>query len=202
MINILAISWPWDSHDTLVLFIAAGGWIFALIQRYLHRKDKQRDYRQNRKQQMVEKVVAHVNRYGELSALYNFLARMSSHLVKDEAGQFVKDADGKYVKHVNMLEPEPRFEKAMEDLQQSDIKSAIAQKIVEIRLKSSEVFDILTVLDQTGYLKKELVELHYKSTRGIEFWIEHKDFKLYCDSLREAKEARQLLRQKIEKYLK
>ena len=202
MINILVISCTWDSGHTLVLIIAAGGWIFALVQRHLHRKDKQRDTRQNRRQQMVDKVIAHVNRYGELCALYNFLARMSSHLVKDEAGQFVKDADGKYVKQVSMLEPEPRFEKAMEDLHQSDIKSAIAQKIVEIKLKSSEIFDILTVLDQTGSIKKELGELHYKAIRGIEFWIEHKDFKLYCDSLREAKEARQSLRQKLEEYLK
>jgi len=39
---------------------------------------------------MIEGIVAHIERYEELCALYHFIARKSAQLVRDESGAYAK----------------------------------------------------------------------------------------------------------------
>ncbi len=202
-----------DIVETVVtVVIAFGGWAFALVialgncafawlQGQANRKEKQREEESDRKRRRIEKVHAYLNAYGELVELYRLFARKESHLVRNENGEFITDASGSFVKEEHILEPEPRFELAIELLQGTDIRSAIAQKIVAIRLMNGEVGDIISELDPTGAMNSQLSVLHYKTTSAIEFWIKHKAFEEMATALKEATAVRREIRSNLEKII-
>ena len=194
-----------DIVGTVVtVVIAFGGWAFAWLQARSNREEKKREEQSNQKRRKVEKVHAYLNAYGELVELYRlFTRRKESYLARNENGEFITDESGNFVKkEEHILEPEPRFELAIELLQGTDIRSAIAQKIVEIRLMSGEVGDIISELDDpTGAMNSQLSMLHYKTTSAIEFWIKHKAFEEMATVLKEATAVRREFRSNLEKII-
>src|SRR5688500_4545586 len=80
--------------------------------------------RQARTEQRVKILLDCIKDYGELTELFRFFATYSTKMVRDEDGQFKRDEEGKFIVARRILEPEPRFEQALEVLQGSDINSA------------------------------------------------------------------------------
>jgi len=160
--------------------------------------------KRKRNETRAAKILDYVREYGELTQLFRFLAYYSSEVVRDESGEFKRDAEGKFVVESKALEPEPRFEEAIKSLKGSDVNTAITQKIVTIRLASSEVFDLALELDPTGELKKNLTDLYERTIHSIEVILEsknsgdtHRRFREMVSALEEADKARQQLRAKL-----
>ncbi len=157
--------------------------------------------RHSRTEQKVSKVLEYLKEFGELANLYRFYGHVSHRVVRNEGGQFERDSNGKFLIESRVLEPEPRLEKALETLKEADLNGAIAQKIAAIRLMSGEASDIVSELDPSGGLNKELGVLYWKTVDLIESAIEHKSFEQLVNALNEADEVRLNLRIKIQKYL-
>jgi hypothetical protein len=165
---------------------AVGGWVVAGFQAWSKHREKQRE----KKQRKIDKVDALLNMYGELCQLYGLFAREGGHIVWSENGEFVG-------REGYSAQPEPRFARAIAALEQTDIEGVIAQKILQIRLMSAEVGDIISELDPTGTMGEQLSVLYYKTTQAIEFWIEHKDTLQLVDALQEATRTRRELRSNL-----
>jgi len=148
------------------LLIASGGWIFALFQQKANRKEKKREEQRVQKQKKIDRVNAYLDAYGELAELYRLFVRYEKHPTTDEEGNRAVEKQ--------VLKPEYRFESAIGTLRETDIKGAIAQKIVAIRLQSGEVGDIIFEFDPTEEMNKRLGILYYTTVEAIEFWIEQK----------------------------
>jgi hypothetical protein len=143
-----------------------------------------------RSEEKVNKVVGYLNEFGELANLYRFFCHSESHLARGEDGELVKDGAGRFVVREDSLEPEPRFERAIEALRDANVDSVIAQKIVRIRLMSGEVFDIVQELDPTGNLKKRLGELYQQTIAAVEYWKKDGNLKQMAIALKEADQER------------
>jgi predicted nuclease with TOPRIM domain len=146
--------------------------------------------REQRKEEKINKVNEQLDRFAELAELYAFFARTEAHVVKDGSGEFIKDEDGKPIIEKHSLEPEARFEQAIEALTGSDFRGAIARKIFEIRLNSGNAINIASELDPSGGLNKKFQELYWQTVNSIEFSIKHESFERMVSSLREARKTR------------
>lgn len=162
---------------------------------------------QSIKDENIVKLTTFLNDYGELVELYRFMAEASSHLVKDESGELLKDDGGKYIVESKVLEPNPKFESAIRNLQGMDIGSAITQKIASIRIKSSEAQDISLIIDPSGKLKELLKKLYLDTIYSIELVIKHKDngtphatFQRMVEALRQADETRRNVRSQLQTF--
>jgi len=145
--------------------------------------------RQQRREEKVNKVNEQLKRFAELAELYAFFARKE---VRSESDKIRRGEDEiEFIaRDERVLEPEPRFEQAIEALTGSDFKGAIAQKIVEIHLNSGEATDIARELDSSGELYKKFQKLYWQTVKSIEFWIKHKDYEQMVSSLQEARRTR------------
>lgn len=164
--------------------------------------------RQSRKEGNISKLLDLLTDYGELVQLYRFRANVSSSLVQDEAGNYVKDNNNKYAVESNVLEPEPQFEAAIKDLSGADIKSAITRKIAEIRLKTAEAQDIAHIIDPSGHLENQLNQLYLDTIYSIQLVIKYKDksdaydtFTKMGEALKEADDTRRDIRVELQAYL-
>lgn len=164
---------------------------------------------QSIKEGKIEKLSAFLNDYGELVELYRFMAEASSHLVKDENGKFIKNEDGEYLIENKVLEPNPKFEVAIKNLQGVDIDSAITQKIAAIRIKSSEAQDISLLIDPSGELKELLRNLYLDTIYSIEMVIKYKNngtpiaaFQRMIDALGKADVSRRNVRARLQTFLR
>ena len=154
-------------------------------------------------------LLDYIKEFGELEQLYRFFANVSSNVIKDNSGEFIRDEAGKLkVEHKN-LEPEPRFEDAIKSLKGTDINSAIAQKIVSIRMNSSEAIDIALELDPSRKLSKQFEDLYIKTAWAIDIIFKNKDtqkpldnFNDLMEAFKDADEVRRKLRSDIEMHMK
>ena len=179
-----------DLVKTIVGVVGAvGGWVVVGIQAWARHREKQRE----EKQRKIDRVDTFLNAYGELCELYRLFAREGGHIEWSENGDLIR-------REGYSAEPEPRFARAMEALEETHIEGAIAQKIVQIRLKSAEVGDIVSELDPTGTMGKQLSALYFKTIHAIEFWIEHKDAIRLLDALEEATKVRREFRLNLNRF--
>lgn len=164
--------------------------------------------RTSRKEENIDKLSAFLNDYGELVELYRFMAEVSSHMVKDETGEYVQDKDGKYLVESKVLEPKEKFESAIQELQDANFGNAITQKIATIRLKSAEAQDVSLIIDPSGDLKELLTKLYLDTIYSIDMVIKYKDmgnpidaFNKMIRALGKADETRRNIRVKLHQYL-
>lgn len=181
----------------------------ALIVKLFDIAAKRYSDRKTRKEEKVNSLIKYINEFGELTDLYRHTTNVSTKLVLDKSKKPKRSRDGKPIIENTILEPEPQFENALKMLKGSDINSAIAQKIVSIRLGSSEALDVAGELDGTGKLKKSFTDLYIKTVWAIENILKNKNnmkpyesFKQMTDAIREADEYRQVLRKQIQGFLK
>lgn len=187
----------------LIAFLGAA--FVKLLDFAAHRFVKQ----QSRKEDNIAILSTYLNNYGELVELYRFMAEASSHLIKDETGEFVKGEDDKYLVESKVLEPNPKFESAIKNMQGVDIGNAITQKIATIRLKSSEAQDISLIIDPSGELKELLKKLYLDTIYSIELVIKYKDagkplatFQRMIDALNKADNTRRNVRARLQTFLR
>ena len=177
------------------LLIAVGGWLSGWWQRRAAGEASQ-------KQRKLDKVSAYIDAYADLVGLYRFYARRRDYMVPDGNDGFQKDAAGNYVVEREVAQPEERFEAAINSLEGSDLGSAIAQKIVQIRRMHGEIGDILDGIDPSGDLNRQLATLHHETTRSTEFWIKHQDFEEMVRALENATRLRREFRRAVERKLR
>jgi hypothetical protein len=165
--------------------------------------------RRSRTEKQVNILLEHITQLGQLTELFKFFARYSAKNVRDANGQFIPGEAGKYIQERSILEPEPRFEAAIQALQGTDIKSAIAQKIAALRISSSEVRDIALELDPTGDLEKAFSDLYVATVWRSEIILSEKSdgdpntlFLQMVEALKAADEKRQALRARVKHFLK
>ena len=165
--------------------------------------------RQVKTEERVNKLLAFINAYGELTELFRFFAFYTTKMVKDESGEFKKDEQGKFVVERKILEPEPRFEEALKALKGADINSLIAQKIASLRLSAAEIHDISNELDPSGKLKEGFVKLYTTTIWSIELIIQDRNkgnlntkFTAMVDALKNADEYRRELRKQVQSFVK
>ena len=164
---------------------------------------------QSRKEEDIAKLSIFLNDYGELVELYRFMAEASSHIIRDETGEFKKGDDGKFLVENKVLEPNPKFESAIRDMKGIDIGSAITQKVAAIRLKSSEAQDISLLIDPSGELKELLTKLYRDTIYSIELVIKYKDtgtphatFQRMVDAFSKADDTRRNVRSRLQTFLR
>lgn len=181
----------------------------ALIVKLFDIAAKRYSDRKTRKEEKVNSLIKYINEFGELTDLYRHTTNVSTKLVLDKSKKPKRSRDEKPIIENTILEPEPQFENALKMLKGSDINSAIAQKIVSIRLGSSEALDVAGELDGTGKLKKSFTDLYIKTVWAIENILKNKNnmkpyesFKQMTDAIRETDEYRQVLRKQIQGFLK
>ena len=181
----------------------------ALIVKLFDLAAKQYSDRKTRKEEKVNLLIKYTNEFGELTDLYRQTTNVSTKLVLDKSKKPKRTRDGRLLVENTILEPEPQFEDALKMLKGSDINSAIAQKIVSIRLSSSEALDIADELDKTGKLKKSFTDLYIKTVWVIENILKNKNntkpyesFKQMTDAIGDADEYRRVLRKQIQGFLK
>lgn len=157
------MTWDWNQISFWLASSIIGGGI-VLFYDLARERFKQR---QAKNESKIEKILSYINEYGELVELYRFFAFVSGSIVRDESGKLLKDNEGNYVTEDIVLEPEPQFKSAIEELKETDINSAIAQKIVTIRLSSAEILDLSLEIDPSGSIKKGFSELFVKTIFNI-----------------------------------
>lgn len=124
--------------------------------------------RQTRNEDRIKKLIEFLNDHGELVQLYRFKSNISERIVKDENGNFLKDESGEYIVESKVFESEDHFKEAILGMKGSDINSLITQKIVNIRLKSSEARDISLIIDPSGEIDKLLKKLYLETIHRID----------------------------------
>jgi len=178
----------------VMLFLAAGGWVFAEYrERVAKKKDEDKEVR-TRKQQKISKVEEYLNALAEIQELYRFFARKEESIKRDETGAFVVDKSGAPVIEERILEPEERLERAYGALGETDIRSAIAQSIVKARRIQGEVSDIASELDPSGELNKKIGLLQWTTISLSESYLEQKSFEGFAANLKKATEIRREIR--------
>jgi hypothetical protein len=182
---------------TVTLLIALGGWIFAWVQMRSNREENRAVEKRAQRQKKLDKIFDHLDTYAELVSLYRLYASGGSRIKKDKAGEFIRDKDDKPVVEAYMNEPEPRFDEALLAMQKADIKGAITQRTVTLRLSNGEVSDILVEFESDGNLVKKLGMLYYKTVDGIEKAIDGGDILKLVAAIDEANKHRQALRQEL-----
>jgi hypothetical protein len=160
-------------------------------------------------QEKARTILAHITQFGELAQLYRFMAYASAEVVRAEDGTLKTDDQGGVVMQKKLLEPEPRFEQAVQSLKGTDISSAISQKIASIRLASADAIDCAVELDPSGSLRNSLNDLYIKTVSGIELVLRTKDHREWGKSvnsmvtaLAEADETRRRTRAILAKHLR
>jgi hypothetical protein len=194
----------WNQISQWFITAFFGAAIVKLIDLVVNRYLK----RQTRKEERIKQLIEFLNDYGELVGLYRFKVQLSEKLVEDESGGFLKDDSGNYVVESKILEPEIRFEEAVREMDGRDINSSITQKIVKIRLKSSEARDISLEIDSSGELDELLKKLYFDTIFSIESVLKNKNSTQPIDSfvkmskaLDKADEARNQIRKKLQSHL-
>ena len=196
---------PWEQFTSWFIIAVLGASIVKLFDlatnRYMQRK--------SRTESKVNFLLNYIKEFGELTELYRFLAKVSANAVLDDEGHPTRDEQGKLVIENSIFQPETRFDEAIRDLKGSDINSAIAQKIVTIRLLSAEALDSAHDLDETNKLKTMFTDLYAKTIWTINVILDNKDkrnprdnFAIMTDALKEADEVRLNIRKEIQAYLK
>jgi hypothetical protein len=165
--------------------------------------------RRTRTEKQITILLEHIAQFGRLTELFKFYATYSAKNIRDANGQFIPGESGRYVQERKILEPEPRFEAAIQALQGTDIKSAIAQSIAALRLSSPEAIDTAMEIDPSGDLRKEFNDLYSAAVWRNEIILDEKDevnldtkFLQLIEALKMAEEKRQTLRAKVKHFLK
>ena len=70
--------------------------------------------RRARTEKQVQSLLEHITQFGQLTELYKFYATYSVKNITDANGQFIPGGSGKYLQDRRILEPEPRFEAAIQ----------------------------------------------------------------------------------------
>lgn len=165
-------------------------------------------YRADRleKKEKAEKIGSFLADYAELTELFRFFARREGWIVQDEEGDFVKDEAGRYITEERNLVPKERYDSAMQALQGTDLKGAVAQKVVNIRLKSGEMFDLADQLDPSKNLRSKLGDLHLWTVSSLELRLEQEeaqgeDYDALVDALQRAVQTRREARAELRKHI-
>ena len=182
----------------------AGALLMKVIDLFASRHQEKHDRRRTK----VDKVLEYVNLYGELTELFRLTASVSQKRVMSDDGTPKIDASGKSVIESRVLRPEPRLDEAIRrELKGSDIDTAIAQKIVMIRLKAFEAQDIMLELDPTGGLTDQFKNLYTKAVWEVEIVLKNRDlgepkgkFQEMINALKEADAARRSFRDSLQGY--
>jgi uncharacterized small protein (DUF1192 family) len=178
----------------ILLIVAAGGWFFALYRDWVAKKEDEDKEARSLKQQKIDKVEEYLNALAEIQELYRFFARKEENIERDENGAFVVDGSGAAVIEERILEPEERFEFAIQALEKTDIRSAIAQSVVKARRTQGEVSDIALELDPSGELNKRIGILQWRTISLLESHLQRKSFDGFVTSLKEATVVRREIR--------
>lgn len=191
------MSWNWQELSLWFFTAFVGAGIIKLLDLAVERYK----YRNSKVEQKVEKIITHLNGFGELTELFRFHAFVSSTMVKDDEGNFLKDEKGNYLVESIILEPEPEYREAIKALKETDLSGAIAQKIATLRLQSAEVMDLCKEIDPSGNLNKEMRDLFVKAVLRPSDILKHKhlnspdqNFRYMYEALNEADDTRSKLR--------
>jgi hypothetical protein len=165
--------------------------------------------RQIRREKKISVLMDHIKDFGQLTELYRFFASYSAIKMTDEKGQLKRDNSGNYIVEKRVLEPAPRFEGAIKNLQGTDINSAIALKIASIRLSSSEAMDMANELDPSGDLKQQFTYLYTATIWSMDNILADKSvdnadakFVEFMSALKAADDTRRKLRARVQKLIK
>ena len=182
----------WTQFAETILTAALGAGIVKLMDLAVdHFRQGQR-----RKEEKANRLLAYLNEFAELCALYR-LFRYSEGLKRDEKDEWVRDETGEFIVE-ERLEVEPPLEQAVKaTLQVADLNSAIAQKIVNIRLRAGEMHDLACELNPSGSLREKFREL-FLETATIGLSLRHKDFDQMVSALREADRTRREIRSMLQ----
>ena len=166
--------------------------------------------KKNKKEKLdkkVEKVINHLNDYGELTNLYRFYSNLQISTVLDENGKPLLDEKGERIVNINLFEPKKEYTDAIFALKDADLSSVIMQKIVTINLQSAEIHDILTEIDPSGKLGKLLTDLYNKNVIEVNNILNNPNlrspgnsFSWMVSTLREADELRRDIRKLLDKH--
>jgi hypothetical protein len=162
--------------------------------------------RRSQKKEKVSKLLKHVDDYATLADLYRFYARSSSKLIPlDNDTSTDNWIENARVEH-KIFEPEERFERAINEMNGAPLDEVILQRIVSIRIASSEILDISDELDPSEELKKQFTDLYIKTIYVIDKILENKNqgdpigkFQTMFNALNDASEARKKLRNSLNK---
>ena len=197
------MTWDWEQITLWFFTSFIGAGIIKLLDLAVDRYKQ----RQSKTESKVEKVINHINNFGELTELYRFFAYVSNSIVKDEKGNLLKDNNGNFITEIMVLEPEPQYKYALEAMKEADISSAIAQKIATIRLQSAEALDTALELDPSGDLNKQISELFIKSVINTSNVLKNKglyspndNFRYLTNALKESDDCRRKVRNELRKY--
>jgi len=164
--------------------------------------------RKNRIQQKVEKLLSHLNDFGELVRLHGMNFHLTMWIEHNLDGSVKIDENGNPIIVKTAIGPNSQLEKAVLLLKGSDINTAIAQKIAQIQIGSSEANDLCLELDPKGGLKSLLDNVYQETITVIESLSKNIDKTdpviLFRDAglaLQESDKARQILREKLEKHI-
>ena len=184
----------------VMLLVAAGGWCFAAYKEKSAREEKKKQRETEQRDNKIEKIKEYLDALSELQGLYSFLARKEEYLLTENGSYLLTESGNRIVMEETQLEPEPRFEDAIRALEKTDIKGAIAQKTVQIRIMSGVVLDVACELDSSQELRRQLVVVTEKTTSGIDFFVDHRSFDGLREALKDATKARRDLREKLHSF--
>ena len=176
------------------LIIASGGWFFAW---FLHRRNFKEQEKLNRIQPIVNQILAYLDKYAELNAIYRLFYRSYSEIERDEKGNFLKNENGEYFVKSEVNVPEAEYNEASEKTYRADLWGAVAVFKLEIRRLHALISDKLSDLGFNEEILRHLAKLNDESTSGIEFWIKHKNFDRLKSALESADKLRKDIRQEI-----
>jgi hypothetical protein len=145
--------------------------------------------------------------FGELVQLYRFLANLSREVQQNEEGVIIRDDVGKPVIETKVFSIDPELESALSAMKGSDLRGAIAQQIVRIRLSSSDAIDLSLHLDPGGGIRQQLDTLWADCVFALESVLRRKDigkpqdrYNELIESLKKADESRRTARQVVLKH--
>jgi hypothetical protein len=193
-----------SNTDILALVIAFGGWIVAIFATVYQIKQS-RDQKNwesvfEIEREKLRRIHEHLDAYSELLEIYRMYARQTEHLVNDAAETFSVDEHGQYIVEKTNLEPEERFEMALRGMTETDLRGAIAQKIVSIRLNNGKIGDLLTEIDQSDALTIKMGKLFIRTVNESESAIASNDFLEVVNALNEADRMRTEMRTIVNDY--
>lgn len=165
-------------------------------------KYKKEDVRITNKIKVLED---YTKEFGELFELYRFLGNVSSTVKKDKNGKLLRNKKGELITENRIFEADSRYEEAIKSIANAtNIKSAIAQKTMSIRLHSAEANDIAQELDTSKTLIRKFRELHiaiFKIDNVLKNKNErkpHENFSAFVSVLDEANELRTEVNKQIQ----
>ncbi len=89
---------------------------------------------------------------------------------------------------------------AFQAIEETSLKATLDQTLVDIRMLSGEISDIMTEIDKSDGLRKTFTELFGHLWSGCAYALEHNNFDALVEHLKDASNLRRAIYLQLQEY--